>query len=98
MKRHCYYFCQGYCFYNGNEVELDARDNGHCGVEDISHENPAHEGGYLDNFDLVKPNSYVIVNENTNEEKKILSTCFKNFGDEWYIDEEYENAVYKFRK
>lgn len=76
------------------EVELDARDNGHYGTEDISHENPAHKGGYLDNFDLVKPNSYVIVNENTNEEKTILSTEFKEYGDEWYIDEEKGAAVY----
>lgn len=80
------------------EVEQIARDKGHYGTEDISHENPAYEGGYLDNFDLVKPNSYVIVNENTDEEKTILSTEFKNYGDEWYIDEESDDAVYKFRK
>ena len=80
------------------EVKLFTSDEGHYGVEDISYKNRPYEGGYLDNFDLVKPNSYVIVNENTDEEKTILSTEFKNYGDEWYIFEEKDDAVYKFRK
>lgn len=88
--------------WNGDEyireVEQNASDKGHYGTEDILHANPPYDDGYLDNFDLVKPNSYVIVNENTNEEKMILSTEFKNYGDEWYIDEEKDDAVYKFRK
>ena len=32
MKKHCYYYCDGYCFWNGDTGEVcDTLDNSHDG-------------------------------------------------------------------
>ena len=42
MKRHCYYFCHGYCFYNGDDGRVcdtdDNRQEGYCPMEKANEE------------------------------------------------------------
>lgn len=42
MKRHCYYFCRGYCFYNGDDGRVcdtdDNRQEGYCPMEKADEE------------------------------------------------------------
>lgn len=52
MKKHCYYYCDGYCFWNGDTGEVcdtgDNRHDGYCPLLESKKELEEHAKAILE--------------------------------------------------